>query len=59
MHLLALQYDKYALDRFALFMKCFYPSFSLISSDIDQYVGLDSFFDHLPVFNKIRDSLLT
>ena len=53
------EYDKYALDRFALFMKCFYPSISFISSDIDQYAGLDSFFDRLPVFSKIRESLLT
>lgn len=40
----SIEYDRYALDRFSLFMNCFYPEFPKISSDITQYGELISYF---------------
>ena len=43
-------YDKYALDRFYLFMKCFYPKEELNIKIKEEYTELINYFHK--VFNK-------
>ena len=49
------EYDKYALDRFSLFMSCFYPGFPSICSDSTQYNELIDYFRSSTSFTSFFD----